>query len=66
MSKTNALFMDEQESIFAELVEALEALLPSNVSVENCNIPDDETVPVDMTLGDIRAARAALAKAQGK
>lgn len=47
------------------LVEALEHLIPSNVCTTNRNIGDEITVEIDLSMGDLRAAVAALALAKG-
>lgn len=49
----------------ARLREALEPLLPTNVSTNNRMWPDSTEAPVDVTLGDLRAARAALDETGG-
>lgn len=50
----------------AALADAVNALLPSNLgSLNSDDFPDDFTVPVDMTAGEIRQARAAIDKAMG-
>lgn len=49
-----------------ELLEALvEILGPLNVCCDNPNVRDDQCLPVDMTMGELRKARAAIAKARG-
>ncbi|WP_303763763.1 hypothetical protein [Sphingobium yanoikuyae] len=48
-----------------ELLEALEELIPANLCATNLALPDDTVLPVDMTLGEIRRALAAIAKAKG-
>ena len=48
------------------LLEALTEILgPLNVSTDNANVPDDFVVPVDMTMGELRKALKAIAKATG-
>ncbi len=49
-----------------ELLEALEALMPSNVSLTNRNIRDMHTLPMDVEVGALRRAAAAIAKARGE
>lgn len=46
------------------LLEALEEMTPRGIDSDNANIPDDLIIPVDMIMGEIRRARAALAKAR--
>lgn len=47
-----------------DLAEALKEILgPLNVCSDNANVRDDEILPVDMTMGELRRARAALQKA---
>lgn len=48
------------------LYAALDRLTPANVCTTNSNISDDFLVPVDFTMGELRAAWAALAKARGE
>ncbi|WP_113132733.1 hypothetical protein [Rhizobiales bacterium] len=50
-----------------DLLEALvEILGPLNVCSDNQNVGDDVCLPVDMTMGELRKARAAIAKAEGR
>ena len=50
-----------------DLLEALVDILgPLNICSDNSNVRDDECLPVDMTMGELRKARAAIAKATGK
>lgn len=56
----------DQAKLIGELAEALEALIPTNLAVGNCNIADDATVPLDIPMGELRKARAAIAKATGE
>jgi hypothetical protein len=47
-----------------ELLEALEEILgPLNVCSDNPNVRDDVCLPIEMTMGELRKARAAIAKA---
>lgn len=47
-----------------ELLAALvEILGPLNVCSDNLNVRDDACLPIDMTMGELRRARAAIAKA---
>ena len=48
------------------LVKALEGCIPSGVCLSNSNIPDDTIVPIDATMGELRAVAAALALAKGE
>ncbi|WP_341896401.1 hypothetical protein [Sphingobium sp. YR657] len=51
----------------AGLLEALTAIVGSlNVASDNPNVPDDFLVPVDITMGELRKARAAIASAKGE
>lgn len=45
-----------------EIVEVLEALLPSPLCGESWNLPDDEHVAIDITFGKLKTARALLSK----
>ena len=49
-----------------DLFEALESLIPGRLCGENWNLSDSEHVPIDITFGELRAARTALAKARGE
>jgi hypothetical protein len=50
-----------------ELLEALLAILgPLNVCSDNKHVRDEEVLPLDITMGELRAARAAIAKARGE
>lgn len=42
--------------------EVVSDLLPRGVCWDNPNIPDNTVIPVDMTMGEIRKARNALAQ----
>lgn len=48
-----------------ELLVALSALLPNNLCLTNDAWSDETIIPLDVTLGDLRKAAAALAKAAG-
>ena len=45
-----------------ELLAALREMVPGNIGAMT-GLPDDAIIPVDMTAGEIRRARAAIAKA---
>ena len=48
-------------------LEALTAIVGSlNVASDNPNVPDDFLVPVDMTMGELRKARAAISRSNGE
>lgn len=49
----------------ANLVKALRQLLPQNLGPLPDHFPDSMVMPVDMTVGEIRTARAALAAMEG-
>lgn len=49
-----------------ELLEALEGLMPTNLGSLPDTMPDSATLPLDVTFGELRAARAALSKAKGE
>jgi hypothetical protein len=49
-----------------DLYEALAGVIPANVCLTNMRWPDDTVVPCDVTLGELRKAAAALAKARGE
>lgn len=46
-----------------DLLDALDAIMPSPICGESWNLPDSESVQIVTTFGKIRAARAAIAKA---
>ncbi|MCX7585057.1 hypothetical protein [Phenylobacterium sp. 58.2.17] len=48
------------------LLEALKALIPTNVGNPAASIPDDQVLPVDMTVGEVRKALAAISQAEGR
>lgn len=48
-----------------QLLEACESAIPKGVCLTNRNIPDDFTVSLDCTMGDLRKLAAAIAKARG-
>lgn len=48
------------------MLEALDEIVgPMKVDHDNPNIPDDAVLPIDMTMGELRRARAAIANATG-
>jgi hypothetical protein len=50
-----------------DLYEALADILgPLNVCTDNLNVRDDACLPIDMTMGEVRKGRAALARARGE
>lgn len=51
---------------FAKMYDALKALIPANIDLTNCNMPDSAVLPCDVTLGELRAAAAAIALAEGR
>ena len=63
-AKANAAFIVRAANSHYELLEALiEILGPLNVCSDNPHVRDDQVLPVDMTMGELRKARAAIAKA---
>lgn len=50
----------ERDALLAVLVEIFG---PINFSADNPNVRDDAILPVDMTMGELRRARSAIAKA---
>jgi hypothetical protein len=54
----------ELEGSNKELLAALLGLLPKNICVGNGNIRDDTLLPMDVTMGEIRAAAKAIANAR--
>ncbi|WP_161626250.1 hypothetical protein [Sphingobium baderi] len=61
-SDANACLIAAAPDLLAALVEILG---PLNVCSDNKNVPDDTCLPIDMTMGELRKARAAIAKATG-
>ncbi|WP_179504381.1 MULTISPECIES: hypothetical protein [unclassified Sphingomonas] len=51
---------DPRDALIAQMAAALQSLIPANLCTSNANVPDDTIIPVDMTMGDVRAAVAAL------
>jgi hypothetical protein len=62
----NARFIVRAVNSHDELVAALGSLIPGNVSLSNERWPDSTVVPLEVTLGELRAARAALSRARGE
>lgn len=60
-------FAHYRERSIAELLSALERLVPTNVCLTNRNIPDSTVVPLEMdvTMGELRALAALIASARG-
>ena len=48
------------------LASLVEILGPLNVCTDNPNVRDDQVLPVDMTMGELRRARAAISKATSR
>ncbi len=48
-----------------DLLTAAQAMLPSNISLGNPAWPDSRVVPIDFTLGELRALHAAIQRATG-
>lgn len=48
----------------AALLAALESLIPKKVAINNPNVPDSTVVPVDITVGKLRTALAAMDKSK--
>jgi len=44
---------------------AIKQFMPKGIEIGNGNVPDDLTIPMDVTMGELRAFDAALAKAEG-
>ncbi|MGB3844265.1 MAG: hypothetical protein WA940_00210 [Sphingopyxis sp.] len=47
--------------VIRRLVGAVRAFMPTGISYSNPNIPDDVMIPLDVTMGELRAINAALA-----
>lgn len=58
--------LDETLAAHDDMLAALvEILGPLNVCSDNPHVDDHIVLPVDMTMGELRKARAAIAKARG-
>ena len=49
----------------ADMLAAIERFMPKGIAIGNGNVPDDLCVPMDVTMGELRAFEAAIAKARG-
>ncbi len=49
-----------------DMLAAIERFMPKGIAIGNGNIPDDINIPMDVTLGELRAFEAAIAKAKGE
>lgn len=49
-----------------DLLTVAQNMLPRNVCLTNSNIPDSTVVPLEATMGELRAVAAAIAKATGQ
>lgn len=49
-----------------DMYAAIECFMPKGIAIGNGNVPDDLCVPMDVTMGELRAFEAALAKARGE
>lgn len=58
----NAHLIASAPDLLAALVDILG---PLNVCSDNPHVPDNACLPVDMTMGELRRARIAIAKARG-
>ncbi|PKQ00192.1 MAG: hypothetical protein CVT74_05045 [Alphaproteobacteria bacterium HGW-Alphaproteobacteria-13] len=65
----NAHWEDEEGNHMAaaapDMLAALEGLMPINLGAIPAALADDETLPCDVTIGELRAARDAILKAKG-
>ena len=57
-----AAMFGEAAARIRELSATVAALLPSNLNIIGSTVDDDAIIPVDFTMGELRAARATLAK----
>lgn len=48
------------------LLKALVEMMPTNLGALPDTMPDSATLPLDVTFGELRRARAAIAKAEGR
>lgn len=49
-----------------ELLTTCESMIPARCCLTNPNIPDSTVVPMEATMGELRALAAAIAKARGQ
>lgn len=49
-----------------DMLAAIERLMPKRIAIGNHSVPDDLNVPMDVTLGELRAFEAAIARARGE
>lgn len=61
-AQANALLYAAAPDLLAALTEILG---PLNVCPDNRHVRDDECLPIDITMGELRKARAAIARATG-
>lgn len=52
---------DPRDSLIGQMGAALRGLVPENLCTWNTNVDDGTLVPIDATMGEVRAAVAALA-----
>jgi hypothetical protein len=52
-------------AVVPDLVKAAKGMLPRNMCLTNANIPDNTIVPLEASMGELRALAAILAKASG-
>jgi hypothetical protein len=45
------------------MLAACQAVMPIGIDTENPNIPDDQVIPLDVTMGELRQLRAAITQA---
>jgi len=48
------------------LLAACQTAMPRNLDTANPNIPDDQIIPLDFTMGELRAIHAAISQALGQ
>lgn len=48
------------------MFRAIESFMPAGVAIGNGNVPDDIVIPMDVTMGELRAFEAALKEARGQ
>lgn len=63
---TYVIELAEAKANAGRLLAALKQLIPTNICLSNPNLPDSTVVPCDVTLGELRAASAAIAKAEAR
>lgn len=49
-----------------DMLAAIEQFMPKGIAIGNNSVPDDLNIPMDVTLGELRAFATAIARARGE